>query len=145
MEQAGSEFALRRLNISLDCCLYSVKAFSVYWKTSQKGERHDEDTREILTDSSSTLAARGRASCTLKMVVDLTILSKWVWVRTSSCCLWAVGRSRGRHLLMRATLVLTQQEKLYYVTILSTLHNEGLGAKVCLTLSLRPNLYCKYP
>lgn len=61
--------------MSLDCCLYSVKAFSVYWKTSQK-ERHDEDTREILTDSSSTLAARGRASCTLKMVVDLTILSK---------------------------------------------------------------------
>jgi hypothetical protein len=30
MEHAGSEFALRRRKTSLDCCLYSVKAFSVY-------------------------------------------------------------------------------------------------------------------
>ena len=30
IEQAGSEFAFKRLKTSLDCCLYSVNAFSVY-------------------------------------------------------------------------------------------------------------------
>lgn len=44
IEQAGSEFAFNRRKTNLDCCLYSVKAFSVWNKVSTRfQEYHPQD------------------------------------------------------------------------------------------------------
>ena len=75
MEHAGSLLAVRRRKTSLDCCLYSVRAFSVYPVSPVYIGEAEPEPEYQLTDSSSTLAASGRASETRNIVVDLTMFT----------------------------------------------------------------------